>query len=137
MWPWAAILVALPIAATAPDWSNQVVGTYVGRITNSGQMQCEQLDFSLHDGALVGHYHVADKEPFDGELTNFKPDGAEGGWFTWTDRYGSGVRYIRFAHDFSSFYTIWGGALPDPRLRGYGLRGADAVVPGCSGVPTS
>ena len=55
-------------------------------------------------------------------------DAAGAGTFTWTDRYGTGVEYVRFDADFASFRGAWGGAAPDPRNPISGTRGA---VPGC------
>ena len=73
-------------------WGNPV-------LLNAGEMQCGRTEFSLRGGALVGHYWIDDAQPFEGELTGFVPDGGRSGTFTWTDRYGVGVMYVRFAGD--------------------------------------
>lgn len=124
---------ALPGAA--PDWAGDVVGAYAGREWNAGAMACARAEFSLRDGALAGHYWIGDADPFEGELTGFVPDGGRGGHFTWTDRDGSGMFYIRFAEDARSFWSLWGVEAPDPGKPGYGLR-APGAVPGCNS-PTS
>jgi hypothetical protein len=131
----AACLFA--VAAAAPDWSASVAGLYVGRQWNAGQMQCERTEFSVRDGALVGHYWIDDAQPFEGELTGFVPDGGRSGTFTWTDRYGVGVMYVRFAGDGTSFWSMWGLNEPDTGKTGYGLRGEAAPVPGCGAPPVS
>ncbi len=133
----AALLAILAGSAHAQGWVERAVGDYVGRDHNVGQLQCETVTFSLRGGALVGHYRIEDDPPFEGDLTNFVPQGEGTGLFTWTDRDGTGVRFIRFAHDFSSFFSLWGRTAPDPHETGYGLRGPDAVVPGCTAGPTS
>jgi hypothetical protein len=138
LWVTGLLAVALDAsAAPAPDWAASVVGTYVGREWNAGEMQCERTDFSLRDGALVGHYWIDDAHPFEGELTSFVPDGGSSGTFIWTDRYGTGVRYIRFAGDRTSFWSMWGLEEPDTGKPGYGLRGEGASVPGCGAPPVS
>ena len=137
-------LATLPRAqAAAPDWADQVVGIYVGRDHNVGRMQCEQVEFAVQDGALVGHYRIEDDPPLEGELTYLGPDAdpgedpdGAGGRFMWSDRDGSGIRVIHFAPGFATFRSQWGLTVPDPRLTGYGRRGADTAVPGCGG-PTS
>ncbi len=133
----AASLLAAAAAAPAPDWAASVTGTYAGREWNAGEMQCERTEFSVRDGALVGHYWVDDADPFEGDLTNFVPDGGHSGIFTWTDRFGAGVMYVRFAGDGSSFWSMWGLTQPDTGKPGYGLRGDAAKVPGCGAPPVS
>ncbi len=118
--------------APAPDWAASITDSYVGREWNAGVMDCARFEFSLRGGALVGHYWIGDKEPFEGELTDFAPAGGHSGTFTWTDRYGEGVFYARFAEDGLSFYSLWGQQVPDPGRPGYGLRGPEASVPGCN-----
>lgn len=132
---WAGLVPAF--AADAPPWADQVVGLYIGRDHNVGELQCEQIEFSLRDGSLVARYRIEDDPPFEGELTYLGAEGDTGGRFLWSDRDGSGIRVIHFARDFATFWSAWGIVAPDARLTGYGLRGADAVVPGCSGGPTS
>lgn len=129
--------------AATPTWADQVVGVYVGRDHNAGELQCEQIEFALQDGVLVGHYRIEDDPPFEGDLAYLGPDtdtgdaaDGPGGRFLWSDRDGSGIRVIRFAPGFASFRSLWGRTVPDPRLTGYGRRGVDATVPGCGG-PTS
>ena len=112
--------------------TGSVVDSYAGREWNAGVMACTRTEFSLRGGALVGHYWVGDKEPFEGELTGFVPAAGHSGLFTWTDRYGKGSFYVRFGEDGQSFYSLWGEAIPDPQRPGYGLRGPDARVPGCT-----
>ena len=100
-------------------------------------MQCERTEFSVRNGALVGHYWVDDADPFEGELTGFVGDGGHSGTFTWTDRFGTGVFYVRFADDAGSFWSLWGVDQPDPGKPGFGLRGDAASVPGCGAPPVS
>ncbi len=118
--------------APAPAWAASITDIYIGREWNAGVMACARTEFSLRDGALVGHYWIGDNDPFEGELTGFVPAAGHSGVFTWTDRFGSGSFYVRFGDDGQTFYSIWGEAVPDPRRPGYGLRGADAKVPGCN-----
>jgi hypothetical protein len=124
-------------AAPAPDWATSVTGTYVGREWNAGEMQCERTEFSVRDGALVGHYWIDDPQPFEGELTGFVSDGGRSGTFNWTDRYGTGVLYVRFAADGTSYWSMWGLEKPDIGKPGFGLRGDSAPVPGCGAPPVS
>jgi hypothetical protein len=118
--------------APAPAWAATITDSYVGREWNAGVMACARTEFSLRGSALVGHYWIGDKEPFEGDLTDFVPTDAHSGTFTWTDRYGEGAFYVRFAEDGLSFYSLWGEQVPDPNRPGYGLRGAEASVPGCN-----
>lgn len=99
-------------------------------------MACARTTFRLQGGALVGHYWVGDREPFEGDLTRFAPADGHSGTFTWTDRFGVGVLFVRFAEDGQSFTSAWGQDVPQVSRPGYGLRGPEAVVPGCNS-PTS
>lgn len=139
---WRVAGAATPVAL--PNWADQVTGTYIGRDHNDGELQCERVVFSLSDGALVGHYWVGADDPFEGDLIDFVGEPGAGpndtrraGRFTWVDRYGRGVRVIRWAADSTSFFSLWGQNRPNPALTGFGLRGADAVVAGCNGAPVS
>ena len=112
------------------EWLAGLVGEYRGAVRNGGRMECLITRFSLQDGQLVGEYHIADTEPFDGSLSAFVPDGAGGGQFVWRDRYGSGVEALHFSADQSSFAGWWGTEQPDPRNPVWGQRGGgcgDAV----------
>jgi hypothetical protein len=130
----AAFFALWLTAAAAPDWAASVAGDYGGRIRNEGRMECQRTQFTLQNGALVGHYRIEADEPFEGELTNFVPDRDTGdatrsGRFTWTDRWGTGVEYVRFAADGASFAAEWGDDTPLPFNTGWGVRGGTA---GCA-----
>jgi hypothetical protein len=108
----ALALLTIPIAA-APDWQQEVLGPYVGRVLNDGIRQTLQTEFSLDgQGRLIGHYHVADDPPFDGELTGFINDNDHGGLFTWSDRYGEGVVHVHFLPAEGRFVGAWGTLAP-------------------------
>ncbi len=124
-------------ANPAPGWATAITDTYVGRWWNAGVMACTRTEFTLRGGALVGHYWIGDTDPFEGELTHFVPATGHSGTFTWTDRYGVGVIYVRFAEDGQSYVSAWGEDTPDAGRPGYGLRGPEAKVPGCGDDATS
>jgi hypothetical protein len=108
----ALALLTIPISAAA-DWLQDVLGPYVGPVLNDGVRQTMQTVFSLDDqGHLIGHYHVADDPPFDGELTDFIDDGNHGGLFTWSDRYGEGVVQVHFLPAEGRFVGEWGTLAP-------------------------
>ena len=129
--------IARAHAQPAPAWAPAIADSYVGREWNGGHMDCARTEFALRDGVLTGHYWIGDSDPFEGDLTGFQPEDGQSGLFTWTDRYGQGVIYVRFAEDGQSFYSLWGETAPDPHRPGYGLRGPDARIPGCASAPTS
>jgi hypothetical protein len=113
----AALLLALlaaPAQAEEP-WVASVLGPYDGPVMNAGQEEHLTTRFELDpSGHLIGHYHVDDVPPFDGELTDFKPDGDAEGDFTWHDPYGEGVVHIRFDPAHGRFFGRWGFEMPLP-----------------------
>ncbi len=136
-WLFLLLLVAAsPATALAqggPAWLAEAAGSFSGLVRNAGRMECHRTVFALQGGQFVGHYWIDAEDPFEGELTDFRPvpddDGA--GTFTWTDRYGAGVMYVRFAGDYARFAGFWGMAAPDPRNPVGGSRGG---VAGCTGA---
>ena len=134
----AALLAWLAIAAGAaaqapadPPWVADVVGHYAGKIRNAGEIQCHITDFTLKDGHLVGHYHIEDAEPFDGDMTDFVPEAENAGTFTWRDRYGVGREFVVFSPDHTSFTGAWGLDAVDPHNTVWGMRSGTA---GCAGA---
>jgi hypothetical protein len=108
----ALALLAVPISGS-PDWLQDVLGPYVGPVLNDGVRQTLATEFNLDEqGHLVGHYHVADDPPFDGELSDFRNDGDHSGLFTWTDRYGHGVVHVHFLPAEGRFVGEWGNTVP-------------------------
>ena len=132
-WPLLAslALVAIGPAAAQPDWVNDVVGHYAGKIRNAGRIECHYTDFALKDGRLVGHYRIEDTDPFEGELTDFVPQAENAGTFTWTDRFGVGKEFVIFAIDHGSFSGAWGVQSIDPFNPVWGIRGG---IAGCAGA---
>lgn len=118
--------------AAAPDWAGTISDIFSGREWNAGEMMCARTLFSVRDGVLTGHYWIGDSEPFEGELTGFVAAAGHSGHFTWTDRFGAGVMFVRFSEDGQSFISFWGDEQPDTGRPGYGLR--NGSVPGCGGV---
>jgi hypothetical protein len=113
----ALLLLALFAAPAAADesWLASVLGPYEGPVLNAGRLQHLSTRFELDtNGHLVGHYHVDDTPPFDGELTDFQPDGDMQGTFIWHDPYGEGVVHVRFEPDHGRFFGRWGADTPLP-----------------------
>jgi hypothetical protein len=114
------LLLVLLLLATLPayaddNWMSSVTGPYEGPVMNSGRMEHLSTNFELDAaGHLIGHYHVDDVPPFDGELTEFTPDGEMQGRFKWHDPYGQGVVHVRFDPDHGRFFGRWGGDAPMP-----------------------
>jgi hypothetical protein len=113
-------------AARAQDtWMDSVLGPYEGPVLNAGKIQHLTTHFELDaSGRLIGHYHVEDNPPFDGELTDFQPDGESQGTFTWHDPFGHGVVHIRFDPDHARFIGRWGldQPWPDNVFNGFRVR---------------
>jgi hypothetical protein len=106
------MLLASP-ASAASDWVSDVLGPYVGPVFNDGALETMQTEFTLDpSGNLIGHYHVEDTPPFDGELSNFHDEGDHTALFTWTDRYGQGVVRVHFLPDEGRFVGDWGNTAP-------------------------
>jgi hypothetical protein len=105
----------------APVWANEaweatVLGPYDGPVMNAGRREHLATRFEFDSaGHLIGHYHVDDVPPFDGELTDFRPDGDAEGDFTWRDPYGQGVVHIRFDPEHGRFFGRWGIETPLPQ----------------------
>jgi hypothetical protein len=131
------VLAGAATAQPAPDWAGGVTDIYVGREWNAGVMDCARTEFTLQNGALVGHYWIGDKDPFEGDLKDFVPGAGHSGTFTWVDRYGEGPLYVRFGEDGLNFFSLWGDAPATMSHPGYGLRGANTNVPGCGTPATS
>jgi hypothetical protein len=135
----ALCLLARPAwADPAPDWAASLTDIYVGREWNGGVMACARTVFTLQNGTLTGHYWIGDgQDPFEGDLKDFVPGAGHTGTFTWVDRYGEGPIVVRFGEDGQTFFSLWGDQPSTVTHPGYGLRGADATVPGCRNAPTS
>jgi hypothetical protein len=124
----AALLLLLLFctpAAAQDTWFSNVLGPYEGPVRNAGQIEHLTTRFELDAaGHLIGHYHVEDDPPFDGELTDFVPDGDQQGTFIWQDRFGSGVVHVRFDPEHSRFTGRWGleSPLPDNVFNGFRIR---------------
>jgi hypothetical protein len=129
---WGCLAAGALRAEPAPGWAASVTDLYVGREWNAGVMACARTEFTLQGGALTGHYWIGDKDPFEGDLDDFVPGDGQSGVFTWTDRYGTGTLYVRFAEDGETFLSLWGEDAAHMTHPGYGLRGAMASVPGCN-----
>jgi hypothetical protein len=113
----ALLLLALATQPALADdnWMPSVLGPYEGPVMNSGKIENLSTRFELDaEGHLIGHYHVDDVPPFDGDLTDFKPDGEAQGTFTWHDPYGQGVVHVRFDPDHGRFLGRWGTNAPTP-----------------------
>jgi len=109
------LLLCLGPAAAEEGWMPSVVGAYQGPVLNAGRIQPLSTSFQLDEaGHLVGHYHVEDTPPFDGELTDFRPDGERQGNFVWRDPFGEGVVHIRFEPERGRFFGLWGADFPIP-----------------------
>ena len=128
----SCLLASTVLAQPVPDWAASVTDIYVGREWNAGVMDCARTEFTLQGGALVGHYWIGDKDPFEGDLKDFVPGPDHSGTFTWVDRYGEGPLYVRFGADSQNFFSLWGDSSAAITHPGYGLRGATASVPGCN-----
>ena len=118
------LLLARPPGAEENPLSG-VLGSYQGPVLNAGQIQQLATDFEFDAGGkLVGHYLVEDNPPFEGDLTDFVPDGPTSGTFTWRDRFGHGVVHIRFEPDRDRFLGAWGDDMPlaDHIFDGYRIR---------------
>lgn len=106
-----------------------VTGPYEGPVMNSGRLEHLSTHFELDaTGHLIGHYHVDDVPPFDGELTDFKPEGENLGSFIWHDPYGQGVVHVRFDPDHGRFFGRWGGDTPMPENVFDGFRSRPPAV---------
>jgi hypothetical protein len=119
------LLLSVVPAAAADSWFGQVLGPYEGPVRNAGEIQHLTTRFELDAaGHLIGHYHVEDDPPFDGELTDFAPDGELQGTFIWQDRFGSGVVHIRFEPEHGRFTGRWGpeSPWPDNIFNGFRIR---------------
>jgi hypothetical protein len=119
----AALLLCGP--ARADDWWQSVLGGYQGPVLNDGRIEQMDTEFSVDAGGrLVGHYHVEDTPPFDGELSDFHADGPLSGSFTWHDRYGQGIVHLEFDPVRGRFLGNWGTDIPQGGLifNGYRIR---------------
>jgi hypothetical protein len=124
------LMLASPVVAQ-PTGEAAAAGSYAGLVRNAGRMECHRTVFALQDGRLVGHYWIEGADPFEGELTDFKPQaigGGVAGTFIWTDRYGTGVEFVLFANDAASFTGAWGDTSPTAGNTVWGTR---APVAGC------
>lgn len=116
------LLTAAPARALDSCFAD-AVGPWRGPVWNGPGLEVMDTDFSFGpDGALIGHYHVFDTDPFDGTLTDFQQTGHCEANFVWTDRYGTGTVHIRFEPEIGRFIGNWGGQGIVPTLEFDGFR---------------
>ena len=115
----AALLIAVILIASCtcpkpkstelPQWSNNILFTYAGEVSSSGEAAEVITKFTLDErGSLVGEYKVKESDRvIDGELKDCRTAEMREVECTWQDPFGSGTLRLEFSPDFERFDGIW------------------------------
>jgi hypothetical protein len=107
----AMIVLAVTAVSFAAIAEDSPSGTYVGRFTNSDGASHRMLtEFTGTGSSLSGKYLAGNSDVILGDDAGSMALVERNGQdftFRWTDRWGSGLAYLTFVTDFTSFSGNW------------------------------